>query len=246
MLRIIFLVLYLTLYLILGLPVLLFFWILGKKNPYKKQLYSQKIVQWGFRCCLFIAGTKITVLGRENLIRDRAVLYVPNHRSFFDILLVYTMMPGLTGLVSKQEIRKIPILRLWMNNIGCLFLDRKDIRQGMKIILTGIEQLKHGISMIIFPEGTRNKVNNTFLPFHGGSFKLSEKSDCPITPVAIYNSGAILEDHLPFVRRASVIVEFGEPIEVSMMTREEKRKLPDLTKERIVAMYEKNQKSVSV
>ena len=78
-----------------------------------------------------------------------------------------------------------------MKNLHCLFLDRKDIKQGLKTILEGIEKVKSGISICIFPEGTRNKVNDTFLPFHEGSFKIAEKSGCPIIPMSIYNSAAI-------------------------------------------------------
>lgn len=71
-----------------------------------------------------------------------------------------------------------------MRYLHCLFLDRKDIKQGLKTILTAIEKIKSGISICIFPEGTRNKNKDELelLPFHEGSFKIASKSGCAIHP----------------------------------------------------------------
>ena len=78
-------------------------------------------------------------------------------------------------------------------NLHCLFLDRQDIKAGMKTILTAIDKVKSGISICIFPEGTRNKGENELemLPFHEGSFKIATKAGCPIIPIAISNSAEI-------------------------------------------------------
>ena len=124
MIRFILVVLYLILYLILFLPVLLVEWIIGKFNPGLKARSSKALVGWGFRCIAFLAGAKVTVKGLENIPTDTAVLYVGNHRSFFDVILTLSYFPGVTGYVAKLEMKKAPILRIWMKNIHCLFLDR--------------------------------------------------------------------------------------------------------------------------
>lgn len=92
--------------------------------------------------------------GSGNIPEDTAVLYVGNHRSYFDILAGYTTVPTLLGFVAKKEMEKIPLLRTWMVNVNCLFLDRKNIKEGLKTILQGIEKVKNGVSIWIFPEGT--------------------------------------------------------------------------------------------
>lgn len=245
MIRTILILLYLVLFLILGIPVLFVEWIIGHFNQDLKDRSSLALVQWGFRCCLFTAGTKITVLGKENIPKDTAVLYVANHRSYFDILINYTLVPGLTGFISKKEMKRVPLLSLWMKNVHCLFLDRHDIKQGMQTILAGIEKVKSGISIFIFPEGTRNREEGTFLDFKGGSFKIAEKSGCPIIPVAINNSGAIFEDHIPFVRKTHVVVEYGKPILPSSLAKEERKFIPQMAKEQIVTMFEKNKSLLS-
>ena len=240
MIRLFLLLLYLLLYFILGLPVLFFLWLVGIKHPLIKDKWSHAIVQWAFRCLLFLSGTKLTVKGLENIPSDQAVLFVANHRSYFDVVISFTLISNLTGFISKIEVKKVPILRLWMKNIHCLFLDRKDIRQGLQTILSGIEKIKSGISIFIFPEGTRNKVKDTFLSFKGGSFKIAEKAGCYIIPISINNSGEVFEDHFPKIKKAHVVIEFGSPIKTAELSKEEKKSLAEIARNQIISMYEKN------
>ncbi len=244
MIRLILLVLFVTLYLILTIPMLFILWIIGCFNPNLKSRCSLSMVQWAFRICLFISGTKVTVLGKENIPKEQAVLYVANHRSYFDIIICYTLMPRLTGFVSKIEMNSWPLLRRWMRNVHCLFLDRNDIKQGLKTILAGVEKVKSGISIFIFPEGTRNKINDTFLPFKGGSFKIAEKSGCQIVPIAINNSANVFEDHLPKIKKAHVIIEFGNPIDTANLSKEDKKIIADIARDQIIGMYEKNKELI--
>ena len=86
-------------------------------------------------------------------ISDEPVLYVGNHRSFFDILLTYSRCKRLTGYIAKKEMEKVPLLSIWMRFVYCLFLDRENPKEGLKTILKAIEYIKKGISICIFPEG---------------------------------------------------------------------------------------------
>lgn len=223
MIRLILVGLFLILFLILTLPVLLVETLIAKKHPAAADRSSKAIVGWGFRCIAFLAGTKLIVSGQENIPRDTAVLYVGNHRSFFDVVLTLSLFPGITGYVAKKEMLKVPSLRLWMKKIHCLFLDRQNIKEGMKTILAGIETVKSGISLCIFPEGTRNKTNDSFLPFHDGSFKIADKGNVPVVPMTIVNSAAVFEDHFPWVRRATVMIDFGEPVYLNQLDKDTKK-----------------------
>jgi len=240
MIRFICVAIFLVVFLICSIPLLILEWLIGFINMDFKNRSSLAIVNWAFRVILFICGTKVTVLGEENVPKDEPVLYVANHRSYFDILLTYVRVPRPTGYISKKEMERYPLLRNWMRNLHCLFLDRKDIKQGLKTILTGIEQMKSGISMCIFPEGTRNKVNDTFLPFHGGSFKLAEKSGCPIIPISLNNTAAIFEDHIPKIKKAHVIIEYGKPIYPDTLEKDVKKNLAGYVSDQIQTMYFKN------
>lgn len=223
MIRFLLIILFLVIYLILSIPVFLIEWIIGKFNPHARDISSLRIVQAGFKVVIFFSGVKLTVIGDENIPKDEPVLYIGNHRSFFDIVLTYARCPGLTGYVAKKELLKVPLLSTWMKFLYCLFLDRKDIKQGLKTILTAIEHVKNGISIMIFPEGTRNENpdQTELLPFHEGSFKIATKTGCPIIPVSIVNSSAIFEDHFPKVKPSHVIIEYGKPVYPKELSREE-------------------------
>ena len=240
MIRFLCVILFIVIFLVASIPLLILEWIIGKFNMDIKNRSSLAIVNWAFSVVIFLSGVKVTVLGEENVPKEEPVLYVANHRSYFDILLTYVRVPRPTGYVSKKEIARYPLLRNWMTNLHCLFLDRQDIKQGLKTILTGIEQMKSGISMCIFPEGTRNKVNDTFLPFHGGSFKLAEKSGCPIIPISLNNTAAIFEDHIPRIKKAHVIIEYGAPIYPDSLDKEMKKNLAGYVSDQIQTMYFKN------
>ncbi len=74
----------------------------------------------------------------------------------------------------------------------------------LKTILQAIDYVKHGISICIFPEGTRNKGEElSLLPFHNGSFKIAEKTGCPIIPMSLNNTCDIFEGHFPFIKKDS-------------------------------------------
>ena len=214
-------------YLILSIPILLVEWIIGRFSPEKKDISSLRIIQAVFRFILTITGAKITVIGEENVPKDTPVLYIGNHRSYFDILLTYSRCPIRTGYIAKKEMEKIPLLSTWMRYLHCLFLDRKDIKQGLKTILTAVDKVKSGISICIFPEGTRNENQELtqLLPFHEGSLKIAQKSGCPVIPVAITGTAEIFEQHLPFVKPSHVCIRYGEPIYIKELPAE-KRKFP--------------------
>lgn len=223
MIRLILVATFLILYLLVSYILFFVEWIIGKIDKRAKDYSSLRIVQWGFRVILTLSGVKVTVKGKEN-IPDEAVLFVGNHRSYFDILILYVQCKRLTGFVAKDSMEKIPSLRVWMRYLYCLFLDRKDPRAGMKTILQAIEYVKQGVSICIFPEGTRNDGEElTMLPFKEGSFKIATKIGCPIVPVAINNSAEIFESHMPRVKKTHVVVEYLTPIDPKTLSKEEQK-----------------------
>lgn len=244
MLRFTGVLIFVVLFLVLSSPLMFIEWIIGKFNEDLKNRSSLAIVNWAFRCVIFICGTKVTVIGEENVPKDTPVLYVANHRSYFDIILTYIRVPRPTGYISKKEMGKIPLLSIWMRRLNCLFLDRENIKEGMKTILSGIDLVKKGVSVCIFPEGTRNKVEDTFLPFHEGSFKIAEKTGAPIIPMTINNSAAIFENQAPKIRKAHVIIEYGKPILLSELDKEEKKFIGAKVQKIIEETYFKNKELV--
>ena len=241
MIRLIFVALFVVLFLIIGIPVLGIEWLIGKVSKKTMDYSSLRLVQWAFNMIIKLAGIELTVIGEEN-ISEGPVLYIGNHRSFFDIPITYPRCPIRTGYIAKKEMEKVPLLSTWMKRLHCLFLDRNDLKQGLKTILTAIEKVKSGISICIFPEGTRNKNEDELdmLPFHEGSFKIAAKANCPIIPMAISGSADIWENHFPRVKKTHVILEYGKPIYIDQLEKEDKKHLGAYTQNIIHEMLVKN------
>ena len=230
-------------YLVLTIPVLLIEWIIGKFAPMKKDISSLRMVQAIFKFILWLTGARVTVIGEENVPKDQAVLYVANHRSYFDILAGYTTVPTLLGFVAKKEMEKIPLLRTWMVNVNCLFLDRKNIKEGLKMILQGIEKVKNGVSIWIFPEGTRNPNEDIteLLPFKEGSLKIAEKSGCPVVPVAMTGTAEVLEKHFPFITPSHITIYYGKPFYVKELEAEDRKHPGAYTRNVLIRMLKEMQ-----
>lgn len=222
---------------LIALPVLA---LVGKVSPAKKLSMSTAYIRGALKIILFLTGVKYTVIGRENIPSDRPVLYAINHRGFFDLVLAVAVIPGNVGCVAKKELAK-PGVAIWMKNIKCVFLDRQNPREGIKAIMEAIENVKNGTSMLIAPEGTRNHGAGV-QEFKPGSLKIAEKTGCPIIPVAITGSDDVLENHFPKLKAVPMTIEFGEPVDVAGMTKEDKKNLLTMVHDRVLTMYEKNNK----
>lgn len=237
MVRLILDLLFITLFLLLSLPALLVVWIIGLFRPDIRTKASLAIVSWAFRVVLFLSGTHVTRVGEENIPDDEGVLFIGNHRSYFDIVITYAFAKRDTGFISKKQVGRIPILSLWMRNLHCLFLDRNDLKQGLAVINQAAEYVKQGTNIVIYPEGTRNKTDAPLQEFHRGSFKIAQKSLCKIIPVTVTNTEAIYEKHRPFVRSANVILTYGTPIDTAAMDVKERKTVDAPVREVIERTY---------
>lgn len=201
--------------------------LIGVFSRSAKDRFCLKFVSTVMKTLLFMTGTKVVYKGLEHLpAKDETVVYIGNHRGNFDCVATYAVVPGLTGFVAKKEMKSWPLFGWWMSTVYCLFLDRDDKRQGIKTILSGIKYVEKGISMVIYPEGTRSRHEGILGEFHAGSFKLATKPGVKIIPVAANNSGAIWDDHMPWFKSTTMCLEFCEPIETAGLDKEEQDALP--------------------
>ena len=240
MIRFIGIVIFVVLFLIITAPVRLAEWLIHRSSPHAADVSSLRIVQWAFKVILKMTGVKTTVIGEEN-IPDEPVLFIVNHRSFFDILLTYSRCARPTGYVAKKEMEKYPGLSSWMRRLHCLFLDRDNPKEGLKMILQAIDLVRSGISVCIFPEGTRNKGEElTMLPFRDGALKIATKSGCAIIPVSMNNTAEIFENHLPKIRKTHVVIEYGKPVYPDQLDKEAKRHIGEYVENIILETIRKN------
>ena len=247
MIRLVLVVLFLLLFFLVSIPVLIAERVVSLFKPaFRKRPFVFSFVTSGFRCVAFLSGVRLKVIGRDRIPKNEAVLYIGNHQSYFDIVITYGLMPDFTGFVAKNGMLKVPVLASLMRYMNCLFLDRDDIRQGMQTILSAIDLIQEGISVCIYPEGTRNHHPDTFLEFHKGRFKIAQRTDCPVVPVTVVNTRNIFEAHMPFIRACDVILEYGEPFRFSDLSEEDRKTIHTYTAGLIEETYRKNKAAAAL
>ncbi len=242
MIRLIFLiVLVLPFFLLASLAAWICGGIVGLFNKGARDRMRLSIAQTVFRLCLFVTGTKVIVKGRENLLKDRAVVYAGNHRSQFDILNCLSFFPRVTGFITKIEMRRVPIIGWWVKVLGGLFVDRESVKSGLDLIDAASEHVKAGTSLIFFCEGRLNKTEEPTLRFKRGAFVVAEKARCPIIPMT-QNGTAKALSKAPLFYRTRTVIEFGKPIYTENMSEEELKELPSRVQQIVADTYVKNLK----
>lgn len=188
-----------------------------------------------------ILGVKIAVNGSENIISDRAAIYVSNHQSYLDPVFIFAPLGFICPVLCKKEVRKIPIVSGWLRVFDCVFIDRENARSSVKSLNEAAELINSGNSMIIFPEGTR-AVGYEPGEFKAGAFKVAEKTKVPVIPVRLHNACDVMRRGSAKLNKATVRVDFLEPIDISQMSRTEIRELPEKIKALIAEGIERENK----
>lgn len=174
-------------------------------------------------------GATIKVDGLENIPQNEPVVFISNHQGNFDIAIFMACLPTPKGYVAKIETKKIPIIRTWMTYMHCVFMDRSSLKTAAAAIVEGVQTIKAGHSLVIFPEGTRSR-GDVIGEFKAGSFKLATKPGVPIVPVTINGSYKLMEANGGKVKPGTVYVTVHPPISTASLNKEEIAVLPDTVK----------------
>ena len=222
---------------VISLPVYAFLYFLETVNAPLAGRIAQNIVCKALLTVERISGVRVEAVGIENIPKDEPVLYIGNHRSYFDIVATYPIIPQRVSYVAKKEIDKVPLLKYWMKYLKGLTFDRDDPRSGLNMIKEAIEGIKAGRSIFIFPEGTRAK-GGELLEFKAGSFKVATRTGCAIVPVAISGTNAVFERQQPAIRPSAVRSVFGEAIRPADLSPEDRKHIAAFVKGRIEVLLE--------
>lgn len=140
-------------------------------------------VIWSKLACL-LAFTPVEVVGRENIEKNQSYVFAANHTSMYDMFLIYGYLGRSFKWVMKQEIRKIPLVGFACKKVGHIFINRKAMKEAFHSIEEVKKTLSGGVSVVIFPEGTRTKTGKTGI-FKRGAFKVATETNLPIVPMTI-------------------------------------------------------------
>ena len=155
-------------------------------------------------------NVKIESYGKENIPKEDGFMFFPNHQGMYDVLAIIDACDNTFAVVAKKEVANVPLLKQTFACTKSYMMDREDIRQSMKVIMSVTKEVQSGRNYLIFPEGTRSKNGNKIGEFKGGSFKAATKAKCPIIPVALVDSFKPFDTHS--IRQAVVQVHFLKPM----------------------------------
>jgi 1-acyl-sn-glycerol-3-phosphate acyltransferase len=186
------------------------------------QNVAYRVCQAWVRLNLAVYGVRVDTRRLARLDPSRPYVFMSNHRSQFDILAVVMALHEIQlRWVAKVELTRIPVFGWALKHTGHIIIDRSDTRQSVASLRAARAKMDAGVSVVIFPEGTRSTPDKELLPFKKGGFMLALETDVPIVPIAVCGSREILPrgSWQPASGRIEVVV--GGPIAVAGASREE-------------------------
>lgn len=150
-------------------------------------------IQYILRLAVKGGNVDLQITGLENIPKENGFMLYSNHQGMFDVLAIAATCDNPIGAVLKKELYDIPFLHQIAVCTKSFAMDREDVRQSLTVIQNVTEEVKKGRNYLIFPEGTRSRKGNEMLEFHGGSFRCTTKSKCPIVPIALVDNFKVLD-----------------------------------------------------
>lgn len=166
-----------------------------------------------------IAGARVRIVGREKLAKG-TYIYMSNHVSNLDPPILCPLIPGRTSILAKKTVWRIPILGPALNLAEIVPVDREHRAAAIQSIRRAADVLRHGISMTLFPEGTRSS-DGRLLPFKKGPFHLATECGFPVVPITILGTYEMMPKGSMIVRPGIVTIIFHPPIDPKQFTSRE-------------------------
>jgi 1-acyl-sn-glycerol-3-phosphate acyltransferase len=204
--------------LVLGMSVIILSYFVKSGNP------LHRIARlWG-RSILVVSRIKVTVEGLSGIDLQRPYIYMPNHQSNFDIPVLLGHLAVQFRWLAKMELFKVPIFGHAMRKAGYISIDRNNRESAFESLETAAEKIKNGVSVLIFPEGTRSR-DGKLQPFKKGGFIMAIDSGVPIVPVIISGARAIMTKGKFRVNPGQIRMSIQQPIDTTVYSRDTKETL---------------------
>ena len=196
-----------------------------------------KIANLWAKILLLIFNTKVEIIGKENILRGKPQIFMANHQSDFDILIVLAHIPGQFRWLVKKELFNIPIFGAAMKSAGYIEIDRNNKERAMQSLDQAALRIREGKSIMAFPEGSRSRFGE-IKPFKQGTFYLAIKSGVPIVPISIIGSGEIMPKRSLKINPGKIKLVIDKPIDVKNITLENRQELITIVRNTIIKNYD--------
>jgi fatty-acyl-CoA synthase len=179
--------------------------------PIRNRKVVARVAVGGLRVCFFLMGSPVRVSGREHLTAHGACVLVSNHASYMDVLILMAGLGTDFHIVSKSEVRTMPIIGTFLHKLGHFWFDRGDPQARLRQAQQIEQALRNGESVYVFPEGTFTPQVGV-RPFQLGAFQAAARSGRPVVPIALRNTRRFLRDDTYLPRPARLEICVGPPI----------------------------------
>lgn len=163
------------------------------------------------RCVCVLWMVKVRVIGRENIVRDQSYVFVANHQGAFDIWSIYGYLNHPFKWLMKKELEKIPLVGYACKCAGHVFVDDSSIVGIKETIAEAEHTLRDGMSVVIFPEGSRTH-DGHLIPFKRGAFMLAAEFGLPVVPVSIDGSFKVMPRSTYCVNPGTITLQIHKPL----------------------------------
>jgi len=198
---------------------------------------AHKIGNLWAKTLLWLTHIRVEVIGRENVLMNRPQIFMANHQSDFDILIVLAHIPGQFRWIVKKELFKIPVFGKAMKSAGYIEIDRQNHERAMKSLEEAAQKIREGKSVMTFPEGTRSK-DGTIKAFKQGMFHLAIQAGVPIVPISIIGAHEILPKRSLKIRPGKIRMIIDRPVDVSGYRVENRGELIEKIRSIIIGNFE--------
>jgi len=201
----------LALGMVLVLPWLIF-WTVLTDNP--ALMYQAGML--AYRAASHMAGVQVRAEGREH-IPPGACVFAANHASYLDPIVLFPVIPRRAAALVKKEIFRIPFLGVALRLAKFVPVDRARRTASASSIEAGVRNLRDGLSLVAFPEGTRSP-DGRLLPFKKASFAMAIECGVPVVPVSLAGTHHLMRRGSWSVHPGEVTIRFGAPVDASQYT----------------------------
>jgi 1-acyl-sn-glycerol-3-phosphate acyltransferase len=164
-----------------ALPLLI---ILISNDKFYKTFFKVAIL-WG-KTILFVMGFRPVVMSEEEIIPDKSYMYIANHTSLVDVMLMLAVMKNPAVFVGKKELIKLPVFGYVFRKTS-IYVDRSNEKSRREVYVRAQEKLNRGLSIVIFPEGLVPHEDVILSEFKNGAFRLAIEHQIPIIPMTFYD-----------------------------------------------------------
>ncbi len=174
------------------------------------ELTKYRHIQYILKRAVKAGNVTLKVSGVENIPTENGFMLYSNHQGLFDVLAIAATCDQPLGAVMKKELKDVPLIKQICACTKSFAMDREDVRQSLTVIQNVTKEVIDGRNYLIFPEGTRSKLENDLLDFHHGSFRCALRAKCPVVPIALVDCFKVLDQKGS--KPVTVQIHYLEPI----------------------------------